>query len=108
MTLSLQEAIPLATGICIAGLCPWSFTLKPILIYFFAPWCPYCSASADNINRLRRLRSEERLAIIIVALDWQERDQILEYAYEHELNVPVIMGNSEIARDWKVQGFPTY
>jgi thiol-disulfide isomerase/thioredoxin len=81
---------------------------KPILIYFFAPWCPYCSASADNIVRLRRWRSEEELAIVIVALDWQERRQILEYANKHELNAPVVMGDSTIAADWKVHGFPTY
>ena len=81
---------------------------KPALIYFFAPWCRYCSASADNIVRLRRLRSEENLAIVVVALDWQEHQQILDYATKHELNVPVVMGNSQIATDWKVRGFPTY
>lgn len=80
----------------------------PILIYFFAPWCPYCSASADNIVRLRGWRSEDALAIVIVALDWQERGQILEYANKHKLNVPVVMGGPEVATDWKVHGFPTY
>lgn len=81
---------------------------KPALIYFFAPWCRYCSASADNLVRLRRLRSEEELAVIVVALDWQEHAQIIEYADKHELNMPVVMGNGEIATDWKVHGFPTY
>ena len=80
----------------------------PVLIYFFAPWCRICSASADNIVRLRRWRNEEELAIVIVALDWQEHGQILEYANEHELNAPVVMGNPRIAADWKVHGFPTY
>jgi len=80
----------------------------PVLIYFFAPWCPYCSASADNIVRLRKWRSEDELAIVIVALDWQERGQILEYANKHELNAPVVMGGPGIAADWKVHGFPTY
>ena len=80
----------------------------PVLIYFFAPWCPYCSASADNIVRLRRWRSEEELAIVVVALDWQKRGQILEYANKHELNEPVVLGDSGIAVDWKVHGFPTY
>jgi len=80
----------------------------PVLMYFFAPWCPYCSASADNIVRLREWRSEEELAIVIVALDWRERGQILEYANEHELNAPVVMGGPKVATDWKVHGFPTY
>lgn len=81
---------------------------RPVLIYFFAPWCPYCSASADNIVRLRRLLSEEQLAIVVVALDWRDKAQIQSYADEHELNVPVVMGNRQIAQDWQVHGFPTY
>jgi hypothetical protein len=36
---------------------------KPVLIYFFAPWCPYCSASANNIVRLRRIRDEGNLTM---------------------------------------------
>ncbi len=81
---------------------------KPALVYFFAPWCSYCAASADNLVRLRRMRSEEELDIIVVALDWQAHEQIAEYARDHELNVPVVMGNSEIATSWQVHGFPTY
>jgi thiol-disulfide isomerase/thioredoxin len=81
---------------------------KPVLIYFFAPWCPYCSASADNIVRLRRIRDEEDLTILMVALDWQDRDEISEYAIDHELNVPVLLGDAAVARDWRVFSFPTY
>ena len=81
---------------------------KPVLIYFFAPWCPYCSASADNIVRLRRIRDEEDLTILMVALDFQSRDEISEYAIDHELNVPVLLGDAAVARDWRVFSFPTY
>lgn len=83
-------------------------TDRPVLIYFFAPWCRYCSASADNVVRLRQLRSEEQLAMVVVALDWQERKEVQDYANKHELNVPVVLGDSEIARKWQVYGFPTY
>lgn len=81
---------------------------KPVLIYFFAPWCLYCSASADNLVRLRRLRGEDELAIVAVALDWQTHAQIVDYANKHALNVPVVMGDSEIAAGWQVYAFPTY
>jgi len=81
---------------------------QPVLIYFFAPWCPYCAASADNIVRLRRLRDEEKLNILIVALDWDDQKQIEAYAKKHQLNVPVLLADSTVAHDWKVFGFPTY
>jgi thiol-disulfide isomerase/thioredoxin len=40
---------------------------RPVLVYFFAPWCNFCSASSDNLTRLRRLRDEESLEILVVA-----------------------------------------
>jgi thiol:disulfide interchange protein len=32
---------------------------RPVLIYFFAPWCRVCAASADNLTRLRGLREAD-------------------------------------------------
>jgi thiol-disulfide isomerase/thioredoxin len=81
---------------------------RPTLVYFFAPWCHYCAFSSDNLVRLRRLRGESSLRIITVALDWQSAAEVQEYAEQHELNVPVLLGDASISRDWKVYGFPTY
>jgi peroxiredoxin len=81
---------------------------RPTVIYFFAPWCTYCALSSDNLNRLRRLRDEGELRIIAVALDWETTDEVKQYAERHELNVPVLLGDAAIARDWKIHGFPTY
>jgi thiol-disulfide isomerase/thioredoxin len=69
---------------------------KPVLVYFFAPWCAFCSASADNVD------------IIAVALDWQSRDEVREYASEHKLNVPVLLADAAAAKAWHVYAFPTY
>jgi len=81
---------------------------KPVLVYFFAPWCAFCAASADNLVRLRKLRDEAGLDIIAVALDWQSQDEVREYASGHDLNVPVLLGNSAVAKAWHVYAFPTY
>ena len=81
---------------------------RPALIYFFAPWCPYCSASADNLVRLREWRSTDELEILVVALDWESAEQIQGYSDDHELNMPVLLGDASVARDWKIRGFPTY
>ena len=83
-------------------------TGRPVLIYFFAPWCPYCSASADNLVRLRNFRSDRTLEILVVALDWERRQQIEDYARLHELNMPVLLGDRALAEAWKIRGFPTY
>ena len=76
---------------------------RPALVYFFAPWCPYCSASADNLVRLRKLRDASEQEIHVVSLDWESREQIQEYATDHELNMPVLLGYPEIWSNWRVQ-----
>jgi len=81
---------------------------RTTLIYFFAPWCHYCALSSGNLNRLQRFRSEKGLRVITVALDWDSVDEVRDYVEEHELNVPVLLGDASIARTWKVSAFPTY
>ena len=81
---------------------------RATLVYFFAPWCHYCALSSDNLVRLRRLRDENSLRIITVALDWKSVAEVSDYAEKHELNIPVLLGDENIMREWKVYGFPTY
>ena len=81
---------------------------KPALVYFFAPWCKICGASADNLARLRRLRDEDSLEILAVALDWQSTDEVRQYVERHEIDLPVLMGDPGITSDWKISAFPTY
>jgi thiol-disulfide isomerase/thioredoxin len=81
---------------------------RPALVYFFAPWCNYCAASSDNLVRLRLWREKTDLDIITVALDWRNVEEVSAYADRHDLNIPVVLGDSQVARDWRVYAFPTY
>ncbi len=81
---------------------------RPALVYFFAPWCKICAASSDNLTRLRQWRNEESLEILAVALDWQDRDEVLDYVNRHDIDLPVVLGDRRIAEDWRIQAFPTY
>lgn len=81
---------------------------RPVLIYFFAPWCKFCAVSSGNLTRLRRLRDDESLEILTVVLDWQDLDEVRSYVERHGLDLPVLLGDSQIAQDWRVYAFPTY
>ena len=83
-------------------------TAPATLVYFFAPWCKICAASSSNINALRRFRDEEDLRVLMVALDWQSTDEVQGYVDRHDISVPVVLGNREIANDWNIYAFPTY
>lgn len=81
---------------------------KPALVYFFAPWCRICGASADNLARLRRWRDQDEIEILAVALDWQAVEEVRSYVERHGLNVTVVLGDKAIARQWRVQAYPSY
>lgn len=81
---------------------------RPMLVYFFAPWCNICAISSDNLTRLRRLRDEDSLDILAVALDWQDVEEVRSYVDRHELDLPVVLGDGQVAQAWQVYAFPTY
>jgi peroxiredoxin len=81
---------------------------RPALVYFFAPWCKICAASADNLNRLRHWRDESNLEMVAVALDWGNADEVRAYVERHELDITVVLGDANVARDWQIYAFPSY
>ncbi len=83
-------------------------TGTPTLVYFFAPWCHVCAASAHNVRATRRSQGEDELSILLVALDWSDEAEVRRYAEDHDLQAPVLLGDYRTARDWQVFGFPTY
>jgi peroxiredoxin len=81
---------------------------RPALVYFFAPWCKVCAASAGNLNRLRRWRDASELEMIAVALDWDTAEEVRAYAERHELDITVVLGDANVARNWQIYAFPSY
>jgi peroxiredoxin len=81
---------------------------KPLLLYFFAPWCTVCHLSIGNLEDLRQSRAADELNIWIVALSWESPQQVQEFVNEHELTLPVLYGDAQMARDYRIGAFPTY
>ncbi len=105
-----REAAPELRAVTLAG--P-TYTLgeatgRPALVYFFAPWCRICGASADNLERLRRWGDEEDLEIIAVALDWSSAEEVRAYAERHQLSMPVLLADAVVRQQWQVQAYPSY
>ncbi len=104
------EAAPELRGTTLAGE-PYDLAdaeSRPALVYFFAPWCKVCAASAGNLNRLRRWRDATELEMIAVALDWDAAEEVRAYAERHELDITVVLGDTNVARNWQIYAFPSY
>ena len=105
-----REAAPELRGMTLSGR---AYDLheaagRPALVYFFAPWCKICGASADNLDRLRRWRDEEALEIVAVALDWSSVEEVRAYAERHEFSMPVLLADGTVRSQWQIQAYPSY
>lgn len=105
-----DQSAPALRGTTLAGK-PYDLAdaeSRPALVYFFAPWCKVCAASAGNLNRLRRWRDTDEIEIVAVALDWREAEEVRDYVERHDLNITVVLGDASVARQWQIQAFPSY
>jgi peroxiredoxin len=81
---------------------------RPVVVYFFAPWCKVCAFSASTLQGLRDSYGEGELGIVMVALSYDSEDAVRAFRDRHDLSVPVLLGNADIATRWNIFGFPTY
>ena len=65
---------------------------RETLLYFFSTDCHVCNLSAHNLEAIRQARAEDELAIYLVAIGWQESDEVREFVQRHELSMPVLLG----------------
>lgn len=75
---------------------------KPILIHFWATWCPTCSLEASNIQRLSQ---DYNVLSIAVKSDSYE---IKKYMKEKNLNFKVVNDEyATLAKEFNVGAYPT-
>jgi len=79
------------------------FEGKPLLIHFWATWCPACKAEADNIERLSKYYN-----VITFAVRSGSDEEIRTFMAEREFNYRVINDrDGEWAGLFNVEGYPT-
>jgi peroxiredoxin len=85
-----------------------SFTgRKPVLLIFWATWCPYCNAAIPAINDMQS-RLSDRLQVL--AVNFKEgRAKVAGFMKEKKVAFTVLYdGKGEVARKYGVAGIPTY
>lgn len=73
------------------------------LVYFFAPWCSICKISMPNLQAI-----QHEVAVVAVALDYQNVTEVEQFIAGMTLDVPVLLGNTEIRSAFNISAYPTY
>lgn len=76
---------------------------KPILIHFWATWCPTCKLEASNIEFL-----SHHFEVLTIAVNSKSDADIQAYLDEHDYTFKVVNDKRNIiASESKIVGFPT-
>lgn len=84
---------------------------RPLVLYFWAPWCPYCVRDVDNMIRVHNEFSARGVAFVSVGLE-DNRARLEKIVADHQIPYPVLydgkVWNNEIAQTYDVHGTPTF
>jgi cytochrome c biogenesis protein CcmG/thiol:disulfide interchange protein DsbE len=78
---------------------------KPVVVNFWASWCPPCTQELPYFERLGQLYGNR---ISIVTVDWNEQPGTASsYLKQHDLNLPVVDdGQSRIYKEYSLFEVP--
>ena len=76
------------------------------LVYFFAPWCGVCRLSMPNLNSMQEWFPT--LSVKAVAFDYENHEQVQQFANEIGVRVPIYMGDDDVRARWNITAYPTY
>lgn len=80
---------PALAGVSLTGqsIALSDFTGQPLLIHFFAPWCPICVANHDNITHIAK-----HYPVLMVVVQ-TESDELAQWLKDHPEDHPAQMMN---------------
>jgi thiol-disulfide isomerase/thioredoxin len=78
------------------------FSEKPVLLHFWATWCPVCDLQKGSVQSISR-----DYPVLTIA-SWSEGEaEVKKYMQDNGLTFPVMLDNSgQLARDFGLKGVP--
>ena len=84
-----------------------SYRGRPVVLNFWATWCPPCVAEMPSLERLHRALGKEGLAVVAVSVD-EDEQALRKFVEEHKLTFPILRdpGARIAAGAYRTTGYP--
>lgn len=82
------------------------FKGKPVLLEFWATWCPPCRESIPGIEKLYKSYGTRGLVVLAVSLDQGGWDAVKAFASEQGITYTVLKGDEDVASKYQVRTIP--
>jgi len=79
---------------------------RPVLIEFFATWCPHCNAEGPHVERLYRSLSPAKVAFVAVNADGEDAPSILAFHIYYGMDFPALLDPSSHTGNFHSPGSP--
>lgn len=80
-----------------------SYEGKPLLVHFWATWCPTCKAEADNVQRL-----SQYYEVVTFAVKSGSDKELRKYMHDRGFDYRVINDkDGQWSREFNIEGYPT-
>jgi peroxiredoxin len=85
-----------------------SYTGKPVVLFFWTTWCPYCRQELKKLNQQYSQITKE--GIIILGVNVNEPDyKVQRFFKDYQLNLKILLDkNGSLADKYGLIGVPTY
>ena len=79
---------------------------KPLIINFWATWCPPCREEMPSMNRAWR-KVKDDIAMLAINVG-EDEDTIFIFSADYPIDFPVLLDRSgAVIKQWPVKGLPT-
>lgn len=80
---------------------------RPVIINFWATWCPPCIEEMPSIERAWNIIKDEGIQVLAISYG-EDQDLVEAFIDRYPMSFPVIADTSgNVVRQWPVKGLPT-
>jgi peroxiredoxin len=111
-TLSIVPNLPLAIDFKLKDINGKTHNLsdyrgKPVIVNFWATWCPPCRKEMPSMQRAWQKIEKEGIVMLAINIG-QTEASIAPFVFEYALSFPILLdSNSSVIKAWRVRGLPS-